>query len=254
MTCFSVILALCCIGYVASEFAAWPNPSSTKQVSSTIHVNKSETYDGENVRFVAHGLGDGGQSETQLPVFELEDGATIKNVVLGAPAADGIHCLGSCTIQNCWWEDVGEDAATFLGDSSATYKVTGGGAKKATDKVFQHNGGGTLTIENFQVEDFGKLYRSCGNCKGNSKNLPRKVIIDTIKATGPGKVIAGVNYNYGDSATLTNIQISGTVKEICAYYEGNNNGAEPPVEDQFNSTVDGDGKYCIYKKSDIESS
>ncbi|KAI1692000.1 pectate lyase domain-containing protein [Ditylenchus destructor] len=253
MTYFRVLLALCCIGFVVSQFKAWPNPSSTKKVPSTITVKKSTPYDGGNVRHVAD-FGDGGQDEDQDPVFELEDGATIKNVVLGAPAADGIHCLGSCTIENVWWEDVGEDAATFKGGASATYKVTGGGAKKADDKVFQHNGGGTLTIQNFQVENFGKLYRSCGNCKGNSKNLPRKVIIDTIKATGPGLSIAGVNYNYGDSATLKNIQISGTVKEICAYYEGNNNGKEPPVKDQFGPTEDGDGKYCIFKKSDIKSS
>lgn len=43
--------------------------------------------------------------------------------------------------------------------------VKGGGAKKADDKVFQHNGAGELKITNFDVSDFGKLYRSCGNCK-----------------------------------------------------------------------------------------
>ncbi|KAI1698374.1 pectate lyase domain-containing protein [Ditylenchus destructor] len=128
------------------------------------------------------------------------------------PPADGIHCLGSCTIENVWWEDVGEDAATFLGSTGATYMDTGGGAKKANDKV----------------EIFGKLYRSCGNCPHNSKNLARKVIIDTIKATGPGLSIAGVNYNYEDSATLKNIQISGKVAEICTYYEGSNNESMCP--------------------------
>ena len=39
-----------------------------------------------------------------------------------------------------------------------------GGAKGATDKVFQHNGPGTMIIRNFCAQDFGKLYRSCGNC------------------------------------------------------------------------------------------
>ncbi|MFD2357080.1 pectate lyase [Nonomuraea ferruginea] len=51
-----------------------------------------------------------------------------------------------------WWNDVGEDAATFRSSSSsAAYLVDGGGAKSASDKVFQHNGAGTLTIRNFQV-------------------------------------------------------------------------------------------------------
>jgi hypothetical protein len=40
--------------------------------------------------------------------------------------------------------------------------------------VFQHNGGGTLTVRNFQVSDFGKLYRSCGNCKTQYKRRRRQ--------------------------------------------------------------------------------
>ncbi|KAH7676204.1 hypothetical protein AAVH_41886, partial [Aphelenchoides avenae] len=73
------------------------------------------------------GFGDGSQDESQLPNFRLEDGA-----VIGVPAADGIHCYSSCTIEK--------------GVAGAKYTVTGGGAKKASDKVFQHNGAGTLTI------------------------------------------------------------------------------------------------------------
>ena len=52
------------------------------------------------------------------------------------------------------WEDVGEDAATFRtsnGCNGGSFLVTGGGAKNASDKVFQFNGGGTLTVNNFQV-------------------------------------------------------------------------------------------------------
>ncbi|KAH7721034.1 pectate lyase [Aphelenchoides avenae] len=236
---------------IAAAFDPWPNPSETKKVPSPITVKKGEPFDGKGVRHTA-GFADGSQDEKQPPIFSLEDGAVIRNVVLGAPAADGIHCNGSCTIENVWWEDVGEDAATFLGKAGATYTINGGGAKKADDKVFQHNGGGTLTIKNFQAEDIGKLYRSCGNCKGNSASLPRKAIIDTVKLTGPVKAIAGVNYNYGDSVTLRNVQVSGAVKEYCAYYEGNNNSKEPPVKKQYpKDGPDGDGTYCVFKASDI---
>ncbi|KAH7697313.1 pectate lyase [Aphelenchoides avenae] len=243
-------LSLLCLGVVSAQ---WPNPSETKKVPKTQTVKRGVPYDGKGARHVA-AFGSGGQDEDQPPVFELEDGAVIKNVVLGAPAADGIHCLGSCTIENVWWEDVGEDAATFLGSKSATYTVSGGGAKKADDKVFQHNGGGTLTIKNFIVEDAGKLYRSCGNCKSNSKSLPRKVIIDGVTAKGPIKTLVGINSNFGDSATLRNVKISGSVKEICEYYEGTNNGKDPPVNDEFEFGEDGDGKYCVFKKSDITKS
>ncbi|KAH7703039.1 pectate lyase [Aphelenchoides avenae] len=158
------LLALVCLGVVTAQF---PNPSETKKVPKTIPVKKGTPYDGKGARHTA-GFADGGQDEGQPPVFELEDGAIIRNVVLGAPAADGIHCLGSCTIEN----------------------VCGGGAKKADDKVFQHNGGGTLTIKNFYVENVGKLYRSCGNCENNSKSLPRKVVIDGVTAKGPIKSLA----------------------------------------------------------------
>ena len=44
------------------------------------------------------------------------------------------------------------DAATFkqTGSGDTSY-VIGGGAFKAEDKVFQHNGAGTLSISNFYV-------------------------------------------------------------------------------------------------------
>ncbi len=90
--------------------------------------------------------------------------------IIGSPAADGIHCLGSRTPQNVRWEDVGEDAATFLGKSSSfSYSVIGGGARKASDKVLQFNGAGKLAVSQFQVEDFGQLVRSCGNCRTQYK-------------------------------------------------------------------------------------
>ena len=112
---------------------------------------------------------------------------------------------GTCTLENVWWEDVGEDAATLKGSSSSqVMTVNGGGAKGASDKVFQHNGPGKFVIKNFQVTDFGKLYRSCGNC---SKQYARTVVIDNIKVTAPGKSLVGINSNLGDKATITNVTI-----------------------------------------------
>lgn len=40
-------------------------------------------------------LGDGGQDEGQDPIFNLANGATLSNVIIGSPAADGIHCDGT---------------------------------------------------------------------------------------------------------------------------------------------------------------
>jgi len=210
-------------------------------VGATISV--SGTYDGHLLRYVGTGpLGTGTQDEGQPAMFRLAVGAVLKNVIVGSPAADGIHCAGTCTLENVWWEDVGEDAATLEGSSSTqTMTVECGGAKKATDKIFQHNGAGTMIIHNFFADTFGKLYRSCGNC---SSQYERHAKFDTITATG-GSEIAGVNENYGDTAEFLNIFVNGS-PTICERYTGNNTGAEPPSKG-----TGADGVHCIYKTTDI---
>lgn len=227
-----------------TTLGAWPTPTGKKAVSATIAV--SGTYDGGLARFYGSGgLGGDSQSEGQDPLFELADGAVLKNVVLGSPAADGVHCLGSCTLQNVWWEDVGEDAASFKGKSaSAKYVVDGGGARKADDKVLQFNGAGTLTIKNFQVEAFGKLVRSCGNC---STQYQRHIVLSNVKATAPGNVLVGVNANFGDTATLSGVTVVGD-KDItlCERFKGNDSGDEPT---SLGSGAD--GTHCKYSESAV---
>lgn len=73
-----------------------------------------------------------------------------------------------------------------------------------------------VQIKDFEVDDFGKLYRSCGNCKNNKG--PRKVVIDGVRASG-GSVMAGMNANYGDVATISNTCGAKTTK-MCQRYEG----------------------------------
>ena len=125
--------------------ATWPSANGSQAVTATIPVSGTKDY-GMKRLYGSGDLGTGGQNEDQDPILELAPGAVLKNVIIGAPAADGVHCKGSCTLQNVWWEDVGEDAATFLGASSSdVYTVSGGGAKEAGDKVFQFNGAGTLS-------------------------------------------------------------------------------------------------------------
>ncbi|WP_443046624.1 pectate lyase [Streptomyces sp. DSM 40750] len=230
----------------STALASWPTATGSRAVNATIEV--SGTYDGSLKRFYGSGdLGGDSQDESQGALFELADGAVLKNVVLGAPAADGVHCLGSCTLRNVWWENVGEDAASFKGKSaSASYLVVGGGAKGADDKVFQHNGAGTLTVKNFQVADFGKLYRSCGNCETQYR---RHVVISNVRATAPGKVLVGVNANYGDTAVISGVTLVGDSDRditVCERFQGNSSGAEPA--ELGNGP---DGTHCRYSTSDI---
>ena len=225
-------------------------PANTGSVALSSTKVVSGTFDGGMKRYYGSGdLGSGGQAEGQDPLFDLPSGGTLKNVILGSPAADGVHCEATCTLENVWWEDVGEDAATFKPSStSATMTVRGGGALHASDKVFQHNGaGGTFVIDGFQVEDFGKLYRSCGNCKSGQGK--RTVVIRNVTATFKGGSLAGINTNYGDSATFSRITIVGDTKKkivICNKFIGNSTGKEPT-----SNGSGADGTYCKYSASDI---
>jgi hypothetical protein len=220
----AAVIALSVVGVAVPHVAAADAPPATGQVTITETRAVSGTFNGQNQRFIGGGdLGDGGQDEGQDPLFRLAAGATLENVIIGAPAADGVHCQGSCTLRNVFWEDVGEDAATFRG-SGATVVVDGGGASNASDKVFQDNraAGGSVTIRNFEVEDFGKFYRSCGNCSTQAR---RDVVISNVTATD-GDVLVGININFGDTARLSGITMNGDIG-ICDLFEGNNSGDEP---------------------------
>ncbi|KAG8931621.1 hypothetical protein FRC02_002443 [Tulasnella sp. 418] len=202
----------------------FPTPPKTSSLSSPKKISAGTTFDGGNVRYDrgsgACSSGEGGDDDA---VFLLEDGATIQNVVIGANQYEGIHCLGKCNIYNVWFEDVCEDAITIK-QSSGTSNIKGGGAKGASDKVIQHNGGGTVNIDSYCVQTFGKLYRSCGNC---STQYQRKVNLSNIIAKS-GSTIVGINSNYGDVATFTTSTISASsVSSWCDTYQGNNSGAEP---------------------------
>ncbi|KAG8740072.1 hypothetical protein FRC10_004792 [Ceratobasidium sp. 414] len=203
----------------------FPTPPKTSSLSAAKTI--TGTFDGGNVRYdrgsgACQGQKEGGDKDA---VFILQSGATLQNVVIGANQAEGVHCLGPCNLYNVWFEDVCEDAITIK-QTSGTSNIIGGGAKNADDKVVQHNGGGTVKIDSYCVQNFGKLYRSCGNC---STQYKRTVTISNVIASS-GKVLAGVNSNYGDVATIsTSTNKYTSVKSICDTYKGNNNGDEPPV-------------------------
>lgn len=129
-------------------------------ITQTIVVKAGQTYDGRGVRITAVGLGDGGDGENQKPIFKLEKGAKLSNVVITAPGADGVHCYGDNYVYNVVWEDVGEDALTIKG--SGWVVVDRGAAYKANDKVFQVNQPSTFTVKNFYADGFGKIIRQNG--------------------------------------------------------------------------------------------
>ncbi|WP_426450897.1 pectate lyase [Paenibacillus sp. S-38] len=195
------------LGLVSSVFAALPAQAATVTVNSTIVVAAGQTFDGGGNTYVANSstLGDGSQAEGQKPVFRVEAGGTLKNVNLGAPAADGVHCYGSCNITNVNWKDVGEDALTLK--SSGTVNITGGSAYKAYDKVFQANAAGTFNIKNFRADDIGKLLRQNGgttfkvvmNVDSSDISNVKDSILRTDSPVSTGKI---TNTRYHNVPTL----------------------------------------------------
>ncbi|MFP5391833.1 MAG: pectate lyase [Gammaproteobacteria bacterium] len=230
-------------------------PSCTKvTVTSTTTVADGATFDGlakygKWVCLVGSGTKmNGSQSEGQIPHFILGNGATLKNVVLGDPklgtrkdlkagGADGVHCKGNCRIENVYWGDIGEDAATMEGSAPAgsTMTIVGGAAYKGADKIFQNNGNKTrISISDFYAEEAGKLYRSCGNC---SSQYVRYV---TVKGVALYNVNAGLGVNSSfdasklpalkgqyDVADITDLVTNKSSSSRCVGYVGTSKGNEP---------------------------
>ncbi|KAK9422221.1 putative Pectate lyase [Seiridium unicorne] len=221
-----------------------PASSGSSVLSDVYTIAAGESFDGGMYAYDrgvdCEGQTEGGDSDA---VFQIEEGGTLSNVIIGPNQMEGVHCQGACTLTNVWWSAVCEDAFTIKNqDAGDTTYISGGGAFGADDKVLQHNGGGSLSVSDFTVDTFGKLYRSCGNC---DTMYERHVIMDGITAVD-GNELAGINYNYGDSATFTNIAVSG-VDDICVTYTGTDDNNEEPSE--YGSGAD--GTYCIYSDSDI---
>ncbi|HSS01438.1 MAG TPA: pectate lyase [Kofleriaceae bacterium] len=129
-------------------------------VHETIRVT-SGTFDGGCRRFTAGTeLGTGDQDEGQDPVFRVENGATLRNVVIGANGADGIHVHNGGTIDNVRWLDVGEDALTVKTAGTVTIRnITG---INADDKFFQINAASTVNVSNCIIRNAGKALRQNG--------------------------------------------------------------------------------------------
>jgi pectate lyase len=184
----------------------------------------------------AAGTGDQG---TTKPLFELADGATIQNVIIGNHGADGIHCDGTCTIKNVWFNYVCDDAVTAASGSSGTVTIDGGGAQGAHDKLFQDNSHGKFIIQNFFGQRLGKMYRACGvggACGSTKGNL---TITNTV-AIGVDEVVGLTSGR--DTATISKLCVFQT-PTVCQPYDSSDNAL----------ATDGvDGTTCKYAWSDVQ--
>jgi hypothetical protein len=167
-------------GVGGSSNVAFPKASANPTVvNEPIRVKKGEVFDGEGKTFTASNkLGTGDQREDQLPLFILEDGASLKNVVIGDNGADGVHVYGDAKVDNVHWTNVGEDALTVKPNKEgkkANVEITNSSAQGANDKIFQLNADANVTVDDFKAKDFGSFLITNGGAQGdwniNLKNI-----------------------------------------------------------------------------------
>lgn len=105
-----------------SKRATFPIPASKGSVtySKVQIIEAGQSFDG-GMKTYGRGVQCTGQKEggDADAVFELEDGATLKNAIIGADQIEGVHCKGVCTIENVWWAAVCEDALSIKGNGNA---------------------------------------------------------------------------------------------------------------------------------------
>lgn len=218
-----------------------------------------DVYDFNNQKIGVNNTVDCDSGEGQKTVFEVEHGVTVKNLIIagGLAGGNGIVCKGDCTLDHVYWEDVCEDAATNSKDG-ATMRINSSIALHSADKIFQHNakGGSTTIVTNSYIADFGKLWRSCGDCTANGG--PRHLILDNVRVDRVKTAIAGANQNYGDTVTITNLYVKGGYDErndkpkICQEYRAvtDHMGESQKLHNgasQWNTAT------CRVSKSDVKS-
>jgi hypothetical protein len=241
----------------ASNGAGEIRPSTTVLKGS--QSGGKDVWDFENKKIGVNNPVDCEGGEGQVTVFEVEDGVTVKNLIIagGKPGGNGIVCKGSCTLDHVYWEDICEDAATNSKDG-ATMTLDHVIALHASDKVFQHNAksDSKTVIRNSYVSDFGKLWRSCGDCEGNGG--PRHLEIDNVRVEGIKTTVAGANRNYKDTVTVKNLYVKGGYDaakdkpKICQEYTAvtNHQGESTKIDDgksQWNTAT------CKLSLSDVKS-
>ena len=174
-------------------------------LSKTQVVRAGQVFDG-GCRTFNPTFSDGGQAEGQDPVFLVEKGGVLKNVIIGRNGADGIHIYGDATVDNITWTDVGEDALTVKAAATVTVRnITG---SEANDKFFQLNAPTTFKLENAVVNVAGKLFRENGG-----KCYPVRVTVNGARLSNISEAVFRSDCNRS-TFSLSNAQLS-NVKAIC---------------------------------------
>lgn len=81
---------------------AFPKSSGTTALAAVKTIAAGATFDGAMYQWdrspsTCNDQSEGGDADA---VFILESGATLSNVIIGPNNGEGVHCKGSCTLNN----------------------------------------------------------------------------------------------------------------------------------------------------------
>jgi pectate lyase C len=176
--------------------------TGSQSISATVRVT-SGTYDGGCRTYNPSGaLGDGSQDEGQDPAFRVENGATLRNAILGNNGVDGVHFYNGGNLSNFRWTNVGEDAFTVK--SSGTVNVSGVTGVDGEDKFGQVNAASTVNLSNCIVDDVAKLFRQNG---GTTFQI--NLFVDRCRLSNFGEGIFRTDSS-SSTARITNSQLRNT--------------------------------------------
>jgi pectate lyase C len=181
---------------------------ATVEVNATIDVAGGQTFDGHCQRYSAGSslVASASSARDDTPMFRLEAGARLQNVVLDASEVDGVHTYGDAQLSNIVWEQIGDDALTT--EAMGTVTVAGGSAAHAPNAVFQLNAAGTLRLSNFRATDAGKLIR-----QNNAATYRVDVFIDRCDISAMTESIFRTDSSTS-TVTMTNTRYSMIAGEL----------------------------------------
>lgn len=189
------------------------------ELSSAYTIESNQTYDGG---LKTYDRSDVSCDENKTivsddAIFIIQPGGVLQNVILGPNHIAGVICISQdCVLQNVWVEDVCQ-AALVISTGVGSTNVTGGGAKSASKRVILSQSGGSVSVQDFYMEDSGELFESCGTCGP----VQRTVEISDVVSVNPSAALVRVNENYKDKATVSNVTIyTSSSFDVCALYDG----------------------------------
>lgn len=184
-----------------------PEFTNVITVNKPIKVEAGETFD---CKFVKYQHEDKScdlsvEKGKKKAVFILEDGATLKNCILGY-SQESVNCRATCQVENCHWLQICDEAISFHMKTGQA-KVSGCSFANAGNKALQFNGGGTVVVNDSCFNNVDIAYRSCGSKCSTSK---RAVVFHNNIIDGVNTV-AGYNSKHGDTAHIS--KSSGKAKQ-----------------------------------------